>query len=97
MIRRYPGLSRWAWIDDQLNVDEIKRLGSTEWWGVLPFSGGGLLAPGPLLTFVRDATHDDFLRATDAANVHARKTLAELFPDYLNRVLTERRLKDQER
>jgi len=81
------------WIDDQINVTEIKRLGPTEWWAVLPFTGGYFLAPGPLLTILRDATYEDFLSAAETANVPGRKTLAELFPDYLKQLLTARRLK----
>jgi hypothetical protein len=79
------------WIDDQINVAEIRRLGHVEWWGVWPFTGGLFLAPAPLLSVLRDASYEDFLSAADMANTSARKGMAQLFPEYIQRVLTERR------
>ena len=78
------------WIAKQLNSDEIRSLGQTDWWGVLVFGGGYLLGAGPLLTPMRGATYDDFLNAADSAKVAGRERLARIFPDYLNRLLAER-------
>ena len=85
------------WIDDQRNVADIKSLGPTDWWGVMPLDGGYAWAPGPHLTYLRDATYDDFLAAADAANVSGRERLAKTFPDYVNRVIAERKSKDAQR
>jgi hypothetical protein len=80
-----------TWIDKQLNSEEIKNLGVTNWFGVLIFGGGYLLAAEPLLTLLRDATYEDFLSAADTARVAGREMLARIFPDYVNRLLAERR------
>lgn len=71
------------WIDDQVNAAELEELGPADWWGVLLFSGGYLLAPDTLLIALREATHEDFLCVMDGADVAVRKSLAELFPDYV--------------
>ena len=85
------------WIDDQRNATEIKNLGQTDWWGVMPFGGGYALSPGPLLTYVRDATYDDFLTAADTANPSGRERLVKIFPDYVNQLLAKHRSKDPQR
>lgn len=77
------------WIEDQLNAADIRSLGSTDWWGVLVFDGGYLLSPGPLLTYVRDASYDDFIAAADAANSSGRERLVKIFPHYVERLLAE--------
>ena len=79
------------WIDEQLNSVDIKKLGQTDWWGVMPFGGGYLLAPGPLLDHLRDATYDDFLTASETARAPGRKRLVKIFPSYVDRLLAERR------
>lgn len=86
------------WIDKQLNSDEIKNLGNTDWWGVLVFGGGYLLAAGPLLQYLRDANYDDFLKAASTAKATSRERLVKIFPDYVHRLLAERRSsqKDEE-
>jgi hypothetical protein len=82
------------WIDDQINAEEVPELETASWWGVFPFDGGYLRAPDVLLTTLRQATCEDFLKAVDAANVSARKALAELFPDYAKQALSDQRLKE---
>jgi hypothetical protein len=79
------------WIDDQLNSSEIRKLGRTEWCGVLLFTGGYALSPAPMLEYLREAGYDDFLSAVDTANAPGRKHLAKVFPTYVDRVLAERR------
>jgi len=83
------------WINDQRNSEDIKRLGRTDWWAVMPLEGGYVLVPGPLLSYLRDATYDDFLEAADTANSAGRETLLKLFPDYVKRVLAERRTRGE--
>jgi hypothetical protein len=80
------------WIDEQLDVERIKSFGKTNWWGISPFGGGYLLVAEPLLTYVRDATYDDFLEVADTAGVASRKRLVEIFPHYVNQLLAERGL-----
>lgn len=79
------------WIEDQLNSSEIRKLGRTDWWGVLLFTGGYALSPGPMLEYLRETSYDDFLSAVDIANTPGRKHLAKVFPAYVDRVLAERR------
>jgi len=79
-------------VSEQVNVQAIQALGAdVPWWGVMPFDGGYLLQPEPLLTFLRDASFDDFLRAVDHAGLEGRLNLAKVFPHYVNRVLELRR------
>jgi hypothetical protein len=76
------------WLEDQANAEDIKALGPRiQWWGVMPFDGGYLLLPGPMLTRLRDASFDDFLRAVDHAGTEGRLSLAKVFPHYVDRVL----------
>lgn len=93
IVRSMEPAPTQEWIGDQINAAEIRGLGRAEWWGVWPFSGGLLLAPGPLLSVLREASYEDFLKAADTANTSARKRMAELFPDYLKQLLAERRLR----
>ena len=80
------------WINEQLNVEEIRSLGTVDWWGVMPLVGGGyLLCPGPMLVPLRPTSYEDFLAAVDSANISGREALAKLFPEYVNRLLGERR------
>jgi hypothetical protein len=78
------------WIGEQINSKDIEKLGETGWWGVMPLDGGFSWAPGPHLTYVREATYEDFLQAADFANSAGRETLLKVFPDYVNRLLEER-------
>ncbi len=48
-------------------------------------SGGYILCPEPLLVPLRLATYEDFLAAVDYASEPARRSLAELFPEYVER------------
>jgi len=79
------------WINEQAKAEEIRNLGPVNWWGVMPFGGGYLLFPEPMLEWLRPASYEDFLAAADGANVPARESLAKMFPEYLNRLLSERR------
>lgn len=79
------------WIDEQLHSSKIRKLGNTDWWGVLLFGGGYALSPEPMLEYLREAGYDDFLSAVDTANIPGRKYLAKVFPAYVDRVLAERR------
>jgi len=82
------------WIDDQLDADVVRQLGNKNeisWWAVMPFTGGYALCPEPQLSFLRPASYEDFLRAADMANPAGRVTLAKVFPDFLDRLLAERR------
>jgi hypothetical protein len=79
------------WIDGLVHSADVKMLGPTDWWGVLALDGGYLLVPGPLLTYLRDATYDDFLEAADSANPAGREALLTLFPHYVERLLASRR------
>jgi hypothetical protein len=73
-----------SWIDEQVDSDWIKRLGSdVRWWGVMPLDGGYLLCPEPDVRWLRSATYDDFLVAVDHAGGEGRVQLAGLFPDYV--------------
>lgn len=76
------------WLKDQVNIQEIRALGpNIQWWGVMPLDGGYLLLPGPLLTWLRDASFEDFLRAVDHAGPEGRLSLAKVFPHYVDHVL----------
>ena len=69
------------WIEEQLNANDIRRLGQdVAWWGVMPLDGGLVLVPEPMLEVIRPATYEDFLVAADHANIEGRKYLATLFP-----------------
>ena len=80
------------WIEEQLNAEDIRRLDQDmTWWGVMPLDGGLVLVPEPMLEVIRPAAYEDFLVAADHANIEGRKYLATLFPQYVDRVLVERR------
>ena len=80
-----------SWIDGLKNSEEVKKLGPTDWWSFLPLSGGSALSPGALLEYLRDATYEDFLKATAAANEAGRESLVKLFSEYVSRFLSEQR------
>jgi hypothetical protein len=80
------------WIEEQVNAEEIKKLDEgVRWWGVMPLDGGLVLVPEPMLEVIRPAQYEDFLGAAEHANIAGRKYLAILFPQYVDRVLAERR------
>jgi hypothetical protein len=85
------------WIDEQVGAESIKMKGpaSVRWWGVMPFGGGYLLCPEPELEWLRVATYEDFLAAVDTAGIHGRERLAKTFPQYVDRLLAERRSGDK--
>jgi hypothetical protein len=78
------------WIDERVKADEIKKLGEVSWFGVMPFGGGYVLFPEPMLERLRKATYEDFLSAVDGAGVPGRASLAKIFPDFVDRLLRER-------
>ena len=78
-------------VDQLLDSEPIKKLGKTDWWGVMPFGGGYLLCAGPLLQYIREATYEDFIQASDTAGPHGRERLVKLFPNFVDRLLSERR------
>ncbi len=81
-----------SWIDEQVDAEEIKKLGpNVQWWGVMPFRGGYLLCPEPMLTRLRSATYDDFLLAVDHTGVDGRLKLAKAFPQFVDQLLERRR------
>lgn len=73
-----------AWLRQQLHPMSDADV-ATPWWTVQPLDGGLILSPEPLLIPLRRATYDDFLAAAEGANVEGRKSLAALFPEYLDR------------
>jgi hypothetical protein len=79
------------WIDGLVHSAEVKKLGPTDWWGVKVFGAGYLLVPGPLLTYPRAATYEDFLEAADTSGKTGRERLLRIFPHYVERLLAERR------
>lgn len=78
-----------AWIEEQVRSDEIRALGDVRWFGVLPFGGGYVLWPEPLLMNIRVASYDDFLAAADSAGPSGREKLVRIFPDFVSRLLEE--------
>jgi hypothetical protein len=80
------------WINEQLHADDILKLdANVPWWGVMPLDGGLVLIPEPMMEVIRRASYEDFLMAAEHANVAGRKYLATLFPEYVDRVVAERR------
>ena len=80
-----------GWIKDQENVEAIRHLPrNTTWWSVLPLTGGLVIIPEPMLEVLRPAAYEDFLAAVDGANIAGRKYLALIFPEYVDRIITER-------
>jgi hypothetical protein len=81
-----------SWIKDQRNVEDIRKLApDVSWWSVMPLTGGLVVVPEPMLEVLRPASYEDFLKAADNANVEGRKYLATIFPEYVDRVIAERR------
>jgi len=75
------------WLSELEHVEQVAALPvDVAWWGVLPLDGGYVLCPEPLLLPLREATYEDFLAAVDCGNESARRSLADLFPQYVERV-----------
>ena len=79
------------WIDELIDADDVKKLGRVQWWGVMPFEGGYLLCPEPMLTWLRAATYEDFLQAVEHAAIPGRFKLAKALPHFVDRVVESRR------
>jgi len=81
-----------TWIGEQVDAEEIKKLGpDVQWWGVMPFRGGYLLCPEPMLTWLRSASYDDFLLAVDHTGVDGRLKLAKAFPHFVDLLIEKGR------
>jgi hypothetical protein len=83
------------WLSELEHADQVAALpAGVVWWGVLPLDGGYVLCPEPLLVPLRVATYEDFLAAVDCGNERARRSLAELFPEYVERAKATARGRD---
>ena len=85
LIRRERKPSQ-RWLDEQVDR-RVKPLADSPWWGAMPFTGGYILVPEPLLRYKRIPTYKDLMVIIDHANKDARKTVAQLFPDLVEAVL----------
>jgi hypothetical protein len=80
------------WIEEQVDAQEIKKLGpDVRWWSVMPFRGGYLLCPEPMLTWLRPASYEDFLSVVEHTGVDGRLKLVKVFPHYVDLALEKRR------
>jgi uncharacterized protein YqcC (DUF446 family) len=79
-----------GWLSDQTDRRVLALPTDTVWWSVLDVRGGGVLVPEPLAQFIREATIDDAMRAVEHANEHALRTIAQLFPETVERALKHR-------
>ena len=76
-----------SWLREQIHpISEHDASG--QWWAVQPLEGGSILSPENLLKPLRPATYDDFLAAVDGANETGRRSLASLFPSYVQRAMS---------
>ncbi len=86
IVRQRERRPSGKWLADLVHAEEVARLPSdVPWWGVLPLEGGYVLCPEPLLVPLRAATYEDFMTAVEYGNESARRSLAELFPEYVER------------
>jgi hypothetical protein len=77
------------WLSEQVNTARLEQLvPPVHWCGVMPFGGGYLLCAVPLLQFLRPASFADFLALVDTASLEGRQRLANLFPEYVARVVS---------
>ena len=76
-----------GWLDDQRDSRMRALPWDTIWWSVLCVRGGSVNVPELLTRFVREATIDDVMTAIEYANEHARRTIAQLFPEAVERAL----------
>ncbi len=81
-----------SWIKDQLLYSKISKLDNINWLGVMPLKGGYVLFPEEMLIFLRMITYKDFIQAADHAGPPSREALVKLFPEFINRLLTERKI-----
>jgi hypothetical protein len=84
IVLRKEKIPSQKWLADQLD-ERVREFRSSTWWGILPLSGGYVLAPEGLLTYVREATNDDVMVAIEYANMAAVKNLLEIFPELRQR------------
>lgn len=75
-----------AWLAEQRHPVSEAHVGA-QWWAVMPLTGGLILSPEPLLQPLRRASYEDFTEAVEGANEHGRRSLATLFPEYVQRAL----------
>jgi hypothetical protein len=86
IVRRKEPRPTTKWIAEQQHAEQIAALPpDVDWWGVLPLTGGYILCPEPFLEPLRQATYEDFLTAVEYGNQDACRSLADLFPDFVNR------------
>ncbi|MCA9569822.1 MAG: hypothetical protein KC656_18385 [Myxococcales bacterium] len=72
-----------GWLRSQRDT-RVMRLGLDErWLGVMPFTGGLVVAPASLCARLRAAERDDVVRAAARANRAALEALSELFPAWV--------------
>ena len=83
-----------SWLADQDDVRVRALPADTAWWKVLPIRGGAVIVPEPLAQFVREGTIEDAMKAVEGANEHALRTIAQLFPDAVERALQHRKKED---
>lgn len=85
LVRRVQKPSR-EWLAEQVDR-RVAALADAAWWGAMPFTGGYILVPEPLLRYKRIPTYDDLMQIIDHANKEARRTIAQLFPDLVQTAL----------
>jgi len=79
-----------SWVDAQSDsrVNSVDR--ACRWLGILPFDGGLLIAPEPLVERVRRADADDIRTVAAEANSHGIKLLVEALPNAVLELLRDR-------
>jgi hypothetical protein len=89
IVRQPEKVPSRRWLQELEHAEQVAALpADVRWWGVLPLDGGYVISPEPFLEVLREATYEDFLAAVDHANDVARRTLADLFPDYVRRIVS---------
>lgn len=78
-----------SWLREQQDP-RWREHADARWWNVLPLTGGAILVPEPLLRLIRAATRDDVMNAVNHGNEHARRTIAQLFPDIVADIIRGR-------
>jgi hypothetical protein len=82
IIMREDARPAESWIKEQVHMPEQAKAEGINWWAVAPLTGGMLLAPSPVLTFLRPATYEDFVAAVDHSTDNGRRNLSALFPTF---------------
>lgn len=86
IVRQLEPRPSAKWLRELVHADEVAALPvDVRWWGVLPLDGGYVLSPEPMLRPIRETSYEDFFAAVEGGNEAARRSLAELFPDYVRR------------